>query len=112
MILSSLRRTTHCRGMSMLFAALCRVMAPFTDQVTISFLDEYRGMRQSGLHAPSNEEMERFASFAGETAALAGLSVRACSEKGDYSRYGILPASCIDEKAAVRSCRRTFETVA
>lgn len=80
------------------FAALCRVMAPFTDQVTISFLDEYRGMRHSGLHAPSNEEMERFASFAGETAALAGLSVRACSEKGDYSRYGILPASCIDEK--------------
>lgn len=78
------------------FSSLCREMAPLTDQVTISFLDEYRGMRRSGLRAPTAQEAERFAAFAGKTAAAAGLQIRACSEQGDYSRFGILPAACID----------------
>lgn len=78
------------------FASLCRAMASLTDQVTISFLDEYRGMRESGLRAPLPEEMARFAAFAGETASREGLQIRACCEQGDFSRFGILPAACID----------------
>lgn len=84
------------------FAAYCRRLAPYTDEVVISFLDLYARLRKSGLRACTPEEMAHLAASLGRIAASCGLTIRACSEPMDLTPYGIRPGSCIDRSRLKR----------
>lgn len=78
------------------FSALCAELADVTDQVTISFLDCYKGTRGGDLSAPKLEEQLEFASFASQEAGNNGLRICACCESPELMRVGVQKAACID----------------
>ena len=91
------------------FRALCERLSPYTDQVTLSFLDSYPGRPMDGLRAPDHREAAELAAYFGETARAFGLSAVMCCEAGDYTRYGIGRAACIDRERLERVCGGPLE---
>ena len=79
------------------FDRLCRRFSGATDTCIFSFVDLYAKTRRAlpALHPVSPEEMDKlaaaFARIAGET----GIALHTCCE-GDFHRFGIGPAACID----------------
>ena len=67
------------------FRKLCKALSPFTDQVTVSFLDPYPGRPMGGLRPPNALEMQELAAMLGQTAKEYHLSIVACCEAGDFS---------------------------
>ncbi len=90
------------------FAVLCRRLHGYTQQCTISFVDLYAGIRpavKAGLlRAVTPEEMARLAAFFAREGKKEGIRVCACCEKMDLRPYGVLPASCIDQRLLERVC--------
>ncbi len=86
------------------FAALCEILAPLTDQVTISFVDAYAKLRTPLIRVIEPHEMEELAGFIGETAREYGLTAAACCEAGDFSALGIIRAACIDRSRLEKRC--------
>ena len=86
------------------FRKLCKVLSPFTDQVTVSFLDPYPGRPMGGLRPPNALEMQGLAAMLGQTAKEYHLSIVACCEAGDFSPHGIGRAACIDRARLERLC--------
>ena len=86
------------------FRKLCKALSPFTDQVTVSFLDPYPGRPMGGLRPPNALEMQELASMLGQTAKEYHLSIVACCEAGDFSPHGIGRAACIDRARLERLC--------
>lgn len=80
------------------FARLSEKLAPYTDTVTISFVDIYAKCQTQRFQPPTSAGMAALASFLGDTAKACGLRAVACCEAGDFSVYGIDKASCIDKK--------------
>lgn len=78
------------------FRKLCKALSPFTDQVTVSFLDPYPGRPMGGLRPPNALEMQELAAMLGQTAKEYHLSIVACCEAGGFSAHGIGRAACID----------------
>ena len=48
------------------FRKLCKALSPFTDQVTVSFLDPYPGRPMGGLRPPNALEMQELAAMLAE----------------------------------------------
>lgn len=86
------------------FRKLCKALSPFTDQVTVSFLDPYPGRPMGGLRPPNALEMQELAAMLGQTAKEYHLSIVACCEAGDFSAHGIGRAACIDRARLERLC--------
>ena len=86
------------------FRKLCKALSPFTDQVTVSFLDPYPGRPMGGLRPPNALEMQELAAMLGQTAKEYHLSIVACCEAGDFSPHGIGRAACIDRARLERLC--------
>ena len=84
------------------FDLFCRRLAPYTDEVVISFLDLYTRLRKTDLRACTPAEMAQLASVLGQIACSHGLTIRACSEAMDLAPYGIEPGSCIDPRRIER----------
>lgn len=87
----------HCRY----FEVLASKLAPYTEKCTISFLDWYRNMErdvkplriQTVTGEQQMELVERFA----ETAEKYHIYIDTCAEAGDFSKFKVLPASCMDK---------------
>lgn len=83
------------------FTKMARLLEGATDQCTISFLDYYRGTEKRlspmGIRAPEKHEIEEILASVSKSARECGITVRTCSENGDYSAYGVEHASCIDK---------------
>lgn len=86
------------------FSRMCGVLAPYTDTVTISFVDLYAKCRSPLLREITPAEMAELAGFIGETARTHGLRATACCEKTDLTPYGIEKASCIDKARLEKLC--------
>ncbi len=86
------------------FAQMCGRLAPFTEQVVISFVDLYTRLRGSGIRSVLPEEITQLAAFIGQTAGQYGVQASACCEQMDLSGYGITPANCIDAARISRVC--------
>ncbi|MFR8665041.1 MAG: hypothetical protein DBY17_07020 [Oscillospiraceae bacterium] len=88
------------------FAALAKVLSPYTCQCTISFLDYYRNtarnMAPLGLQKTSQEEKARLASGLAAIARQEGLDICACAEENLPETCGVGPASCIDSERFAR----------
>lgn len=88
------------------FEWLCGELEGLTERVTLSFVDLYARRGGSNYRAPTEPEREELAAFFGEMALRHGLDPRACCEAGDFTAYGIRPASCIDQKVLERAAGR------
>ena len=82
------------------FEAICKALAGYTKQCTISFLDMYakiRGrMKIMGFREAEETMRKRFSQGVVAIAKEHKLVVASCSEQGDLAACGIKPASCID----------------
>ncbi len=85
------------------FARLCELLWPYAADVTISFVDLYPG-RTTSLQAVSAQQMEALCRSIGQIAGQYGLPVRACCEATDFTRFGILPGSCLSREALEAAC--------
>jgi len=82
----------HCRQ----FRRLCQQLAPHTDTVVISFVDQYAKVKSPLIRPVPAETMAQLAHFIGQTAREFGLTAAACCEAGDFSAQGIGRSACID----------------
>jgi Domain of unknown function (DUF1848). len=86
------------------FKRLCDRVGPYTESVTISFVDAYAKLKNSLIRELTEDEAAELAVFIGQTAKDYGLSAKACCEKLDLSSYGIQKASCIDKEVIEKVC--------
>lgn len=86
------------------FERLCQKLAPFTKNVTISFVETYRKLKTPFIREIIHEEKAELAGFIGETAKAYGLIPKACCEKTDLTPYGIQKSSCIDKAVLEKVC--------
>ena len=88
------------------FRAMCDRLAGYTDTCTVSFLDLYRNIKSRiaplGIRPPDSAEAEEIVCRFAEIAREYGLSVVTCAEDGDYSRWGIGHAACVDAQRLSR----------
>ena len=82
------------------FHMLCERLENHTEKCTISFIDLYskilRRISPLGIRPPTQQETEDIAGHFSEIAKEHGLCIDTCSEKIDFSTFGINRASCID----------------
>lgn len=82
------------------FEALARSLAGVTHRCIISFLDAYRtgagALKRAQVTVPDADMVSAIAPFLAETADRFSMTVEACAEPHDLSRYGIRPGHCID----------------
>ena len=90
------------------FARLCDMLAPYTDTVTVSFVDMYAKLKTACFRPPSESEMFELASYIGEAARSFGLRAVACCESLDLSDCGIERAACIDRARIERITGRSL----
>jgi hypothetical protein len=86
------------------FSRMCEKLAPYTDTVTISFVDMYKKLKKSLIRPVTDEEIAELAGVIGKTAKEHGLRAVACCEKTDLAGYGIEQASCIDKARMEAIC--------
>ncbi len=80
------------------FDRFCCLFSGITDTCIFSFVDLYAKTRRAipKLQAVSAEGRERLASGFARSAAAAGIALRTCCEEGNFGRFGIGQAACID----------------
>ena len=86
------------------FERMYEKMSPFTEKVTISFVDMYAKLKTPLIRSITDDEMAELSEFIGKTAKSYGLTAVACSEKTDLSPFGIAKSSCIDKATIERIC--------
>jgi hypothetical protein len=86
------------------FRRMCEKLAPFTDMITISFMDFYPKLKTMPARLITENEMEHLAGFIGITAKEYGLRATACCETLDLTGYGIKRANCIDKERIEKIC--------
>jgi hypothetical protein len=85
------------------FSRMCERLAPYTDTVTISFVDLYPKIKTPLVRQISDGEIAELAGFIGQTAKEYGLRAVACCE-GGLEKYGISPSCCIDRQRIEQIC--------
>lgn len=84
------------------FARLCDLLAPYTEKIIFSFLDDYKkiskNIKQLNIKEISAEEMYIMAEYFAETAKKYNLKIESCAEQIDLERFGINHGKCIDNE--------------
>ncbi|SHI23540.1 protein of unknown function [Sporobacter termitidis DSM 10068] len=82
------------------FEKLAGRLEGYTTKCTVSFLDNYRHierwMKSVGAAAPTDAHKDELARRLADSARRHGLTLDACAESIDLSRYGIGRARCVD----------------
>ncbi len=82
------------------FAYLTDELKDYTECCIISFLDEYKkiknNIRSLGIIPPDSEWIDDFCSFAGNLCREKGLRINTCAQSEDLRKFGIGKSSCID----------------
>jgi len=77
---------------------MCEHLHDYTNGVTISFVDMYSKLKTSLIRKIAEPEMLEIAGRFSGIAEGFNLPVKTCCEKSDFSRFGIMPAACIDRE--------------
>lgn len=85
------------------FQRLCEQLARYTNEVIISFLDEYTKLDKSKFRAPIEEEMKEIGEEFAMIAKGYHISIKTCAEEIVF-RNGIEKASCIDGDLIEKIC--------
>ena len=84
------------------FARLCDLLAPYTEKIIFSFLDDYKkiskNIKQLNIKEISEEEMYIMAEYFADTAKNYNLKIESCAEQIDLERFGINHGKCIDDE--------------
>ncbi|ACD90244.1 Domain of unknown function DUF1848 [Chlorobium limicola DSM 245] len=92
------------------FALLAEALEGYTERCIISFLDDYRKirnrMRDIGYFIPGVDEMEELAVRFSGTAGKHGIGLYTCGHDIDLSHCGIMHSHCVDNELIGRICGR------
>ena len=78
------------------FKYLCECLRGYTKHCKISFLiEKYPGCSKS-VHEPNFAQKNEILAAISKIAQENGIQIEACAEKGDWTKYGIMPSKCID----------------
>lgn len=91
------------------FERLCQKLSPYTNSVTISFVDTYQKLKTPLIREVRADEMAELADFIGQTAKRHRLIPKACCEKTDLTNCGIERASCIDKALIETICGASLD---
>ena len=84
------------------FRYLAERLCPYTEKVTISFVDLYakisRTLKDNNIYEPSRIQKDVLAENLSEIAHRHGLIIDTCAEDIDLSSYGIEHGRCIDDR--------------
>lgn len=94
------------------FAKLCARLSPYTQRVTISFVDQYKNIRSEGIRPLTAEEILLLGERFGRIAAEHQLPIITCCEDADLSAFGIGHGSCIDAALLEQLCGCPLNIVA
>ncbi len=87
----------HCRY----FEVLASRLAPYTEKCTISFLDWYRNMERDvkplRIQMMTAAQQVELVEHLAEIADRYHIYIDTCAEAGDFSRFQVFPARCIDK---------------
>ena len=82
------------------FRKLAEALAGFTHRCVISFVDVYpsgaKALAKADVLTAGPEAVAELAPYLSETAACFGMTVEACAEGQDLSKFGIRAGHCID----------------
>ncbi|MEA4831157.1 MAG: DUF1848 domain-containing protein [Oscillospiraceae bacterium] len=84
------------------FLRMCEKLSPYTNTVTISFVDMYPKLRTKLILPITEDKITELSAFIGKTAKEYGIRAVACCEKNDLTPFGIQKASCIDRELIER----------
>ena len=95
------------------FERLARRLSGRVSHCTISFLDMYRNTARSaavmGLRPIETADMMEMAERLSQIARGFGISLAACTEPEDFSRFGIARARCVDPEILAAASGRAVE---
>lgn len=80
------------------FMRMCSKLSPYTDTVTISFVDMYSKLKTKLIRPVKENEIAELSAFIGKIANDYGIRAVACCEKEDLTKHGIEQSSCIDRR--------------
>lgn len=84
------------------FTRLCQLLAPYTEKIIFSFLDDYKKISKNiinhNIKEISQVEMHIIAKYFAETAKRYNLKIESCAEMIDLENYSINHGKCIDDK--------------
>lgn len=86
------------------FRRMCEKLSPYTDTVTVSFVDMYPKLKTPLIRLITAEKIAELSGYIGLTAKKYGLRAVACCEKDDLTKYGIERSSCIDKERIKKIC--------
>lgn len=82
------------------FTMLAEILRYYTDTVMVSFLDDYRKIRENmkrlSVREPSFQEIEALIEAFVDVARRNNISIKSCAEKRILTPQGLQPGSCID----------------
>lgn len=88
------------------FKELTLRLASYTEKCTISFLDDYVKIRsrlqKAGIYFPGTALKEEMVCNFAELARQAGIYIDTCAEEGNFAKYGVERAACVDIKRLER----------
>lgn len=88
------------------FKELAARLAPYTEKCTASFLDDYlkirSALKREGVYFPSDALKEDIICSFADIAKSEGIYVDTCAEEGDFKRYGVRGAACVDAERLER----------
>ncbi|MGS0973022.1 MAG: DUF1848 domain-containing protein [Candidatus Izemoplasmataceae bacterium] len=94
-----------------LFDEYCERLAPYTEKVIISFVDEYvknkETFRALSIRELTVSEMHVLADAFSKIAKKHGLEIETCAEAIDLCAYGINKTKCIDDSLIARLSGKT-----
>ncbi|MEG0759389.1 MAG: DUF1848 domain-containing protein [Raoultibacter sp.] len=80
------------------FVRMFEKLSPYTDTVTISFVDMYPKLKTHLIRPITEDEIAKLSAFIAKTTKEHGIRAVACCEKDDLTKYGIERSSCIDRE--------------
>lgn len=92
----------------MQFEQLCSQLTGYTEVCVFSFFDNYRKVRMLTDAGGTAVEQDQIACGFSRISGKYNLRLQTCAEQGDFSKYGITPAACIDRQLIERLSGRSL----
>ena len=94
------------------FKSLCSKLNGYVRHIIISFIDDYKNVRNNmrflKLHKIDNYVLKIIGENFSKIALENGMSVQTCFEKNDLSKYGFISSSCLSKELAFKLTGKKF----
>ena len=94
------------------FKSLCEKLNGYVKHIIVSFIDDYKNVRENmqvlRLKEFDDEVLREIGENFSEIASKNGMTVQTCFEKNDLSNYGFVSDSCVSSELAFRLTGKKF----